>query len=196
MWGPSLLLEGVRGALDHDDEESATEGLKLFSLLEEASPSTRGSAALLWARLGDETAWRAALAGGDSDWTRRDPERTCEAMRDLSASASGGYPALAKAALDTCLHVRDDAEILKIRADLAIAEGDVASAHALLQRLVAADPEALEPTLKLVELLAVYMRREDEARRLLDVAAARHPHAPRIGEVRSIVNGTQAQRRP
>ena len=112
-------------------------------------------------------------------------------MRGLEASARERFPELAIVALDLCLAVRDDSEALRLRADLAIAQGDVSTSHALLQRLVAADPDALEPTLKLVELLAVYMGQGDEAQRLLDVASARHPHEPRIDEVRTIVDGVR-----
>ena len=191
MWGEPLLLQGLRGALSRGDEVSARETLELLALVEDASATARASAALAWARLGERARAGAILGQTERAWVRRDPDRTCEAMRGLEASARERFPELAIVALDLCLAVRDDSEALRLRADLAIAQGDVSTSHALLQRLVAADPDALEPTLKLVELLAVYMGQGDEAQRLLDVASARHPHEPRIDEVRTIVDGVR-----
>ena len=183
MWGEPLLLQGLRGA--PVATRSARERRWSCS---RRGRVRRASAALAWSsrRACRKVPSLARLSGRGCIRTPTGPAGRC--VRGLREER---FRELAIVALDLCLAVRDDSEALRLRADLAIAQGDVSTSHALLQRLVAADPDALEPTLKLVELLAVYMGQGDEAQRLLDVASARHPHEPRIDEVRTIVDGVR-----
>ena len=119
----------------------------------------------------------------------REDESVCAAMLQLDdALRQLREETLRDRALQRCVDQRRDPVALGRLADRAIAAGDLSGAQRWLEWMVIEDPEALEPSLKLAELYAKYLNRPNDARRLFDTIALRHPGHPRVAEVRRVLD--------